>query len=287
MCGTSRLVLVLGMHRSGTSAMARSLQCLGIDLGEELIGAHPCNPKGFFEDATVYACNRALLAMQGLVWHSLTRPDAASLKRLAQEETGRQALELLHSKTAGRPVLGLKDPRMSRLLPFWRPLIAAAGLRVHIILALRHPAGVAHSLARRDGMTAEHSHALWLWYTLEALAGSAGLPCLITDYELLLARPEYEILRIGTFLKLTPHANSLAEFSHGFLDKTLCHYQAAQHMTYAASPWENLAMLLYDALRPLARQEGPLEVQTEARLAALSDRLTAQAQRLSLPAETL
>ena len=53
-----RLVLVLGMHRSGTSALARGLRVLGIALGDDLLPAHPCNPKGFFEDAGLYAFPR-------------------------------------------------------------------------------------------------------------------------------------------------------------------------------------------------------------------------------------
>ncbi len=70
-----RLVLVLGMHRSGTSTLARGLRVLGVALGKNLLPAHPCNPKGFFEDAGLYAFNKALLAQLGLTWRSPEAPD--------------------------------------------------------------------------------------------------------------------------------------------------------------------------------------------------------------------
>lgn len=155
-----RLVLVLGMHRSGTSTLARGLRVLGVALGKNLLPAHPCNPKGFFEDAGFYAFNKALLAQLGLTWRSPEAPDAAALRRLAAGPPGVTALGLLREKSAGQAIPGLKDPRMSRLLPFWRPVLAASGLRAHCCIALRHPESVAHSLWQRDRLNAEHSHAL-------------------------------------------------------------------------------------------------------------------------------
>ena len=111
-----RLVLVLGMHRSGTSTLARGLRVLGVALGKNLLPAHPCNPKGFFEDAGLYAFNKALLAQLGLTWRSPEAPDTAALRRQAAGPPGVTALGLLREKSAGQAILGLKDPRMSRLL---------------------------------------------------------------------------------------------------------------------------------------------------------------------------
>ena len=82
-----RLVLVLGMHRSGTSTLARGLRVLGVALGKNLLPAHPCNPKGFFEDAGLYAFNKALLAQLGLTWRSPEAPDTAALRRPVRRES--------------------------------------------------------------------------------------------------------------------------------------------------------------------------------------------------------
>ena len=221
-----RLVLVLGMHRSGTSTLARGLRVLGVALGKNLLPAHPCNPKGFFEDAGLYALNKALLAQLGLTWRSPEAPDTAALRRLAGPP-GVTALSLLREKSAGQAIPGLKDPRMSRLLPFWRPVLAASGLRAHCCIALRHPESVAHSLWQRDRLDAEHSHALWLAYLLDALEGSAGLPRLLTDYGLLLRKPEHQLQRLGHFLNLPLDPAELTLFADDFLDKTLCHHSPA------------------------------------------------------------
>ena len=94
------LTLVLGMHRSGTSVLARALPVLGISLGERLLPAHPCNPKGFFEDADINAGNRALLKELGASWESPVsfRGLQGRLRGLATSEYGQAALALIRER---------------------------------------------------------------------------------------------------------------------------------------------------------------------------------------------
>ncbi|MBS6829742.1 MAG: glycosyl transferase family 1 [Desulfovibrio sp.] len=282
-----RLVLVLGMHRSGTSTLARGLRVLGVALGKNLLPAHPCNPKGFFEDAGLYAFNKALLAQLGLTWRSPEAPDTAALRRLAAGPPGVTALSLLREKSAGQAIPGLKDPRMSRLLPFWRPVLAASGLRAHCCIALRHPESVAHSLWQRDRLDAEHSHALWLAYLLDALEGSAGLPRLLTDYGLLLHRPERQLQRLGHFLDLPLDPAELTLFADDFLDKTLCHHSPAPaNDAVRESPggaWAALALRLYAALAPAAAASPEHQALDEPRLGRLVASLRREAAATAAP----
>ncbi len=282
-----RLVLVLGMHRSGTSTLARGLRVLGVALGKNLLPAHPCNPKGFFEDAGLYAFNKALLAQLGLTWRSPGAPDTAALRRLAAGPPGVTALSLLREKSAGQAIPGLKDPRMSRLLPFWRPVLAASGLRAHCCIALRHPESVAHSLWQRDRLDAEHSHALWLAYLLDALEGSAGLPRLLTDYGLLLHRPERQLQRLGHFLDLPLDPAELTLFADDFLDKTLCHHSPAPaNDAVRESPggaWAALALRLYAALAPAAAASPEHQALDEPRLGRLVASLRREAAATAAP----
>lgn len=260
-----RLVLVLGMHRSGTSTLARGLRVLGVALGKNLLPAHPCNPKGFFEDAGLYAFNKALLAQLGLTWRSPEAPDTAALRRLAAGPPGVTALSLLREKSAGQAIPGLKDPRMSRLLPFWRPVLAASGLRAHCCIALRHPESVAHSLWQRDRLDAELSHALWLAYLLDALEGSTGLPRLLTDYGLLLHRPEHQLQRLGHFLDLPlDPANDAVRESPG-------------------GAWAALALRLYAALAPAAAASPEHQALDEPRLGRLVASLRREAAATAAP----
>ena len=282
-----RLVLVLGMHRSGTSTLARGLRVLGVALGKNLLPARPCNPKGFFEDAGLYAFNKALLVQLGLTWRSPEAPDTAALRRLAAGPPGVTALGLLREKSAGQAIPGLKDPRMSRLLPFWRPVLAASGLRAHCCIALRHPESVAHSLWQRDRLDAEHSHALWLAYLLDALEGSTGLPRLLTDYGLLLHRPEHQLQRLGHFLDLPLDPAELTLFADDFLDKTLCHHSPAPaNDAVRESPggaWAALALRLYAALAPAAAASPEHQALDEPRLGRLVASLRREAAATAAP----
>ena len=245
-----RLILVLGMHRSGTSAFARALSVFGVGLGGSLLPAHPCNPKGFFEDEDVYAFNKALLAHLGRAWHAFPPPEATQLRALAAGPWGQDALALLHEKMAGHGLFGLKDPRISALLPFWRPVLAASGAAVYCVICLRHPDSVAHSLLRRDAMPPEHSHALWAVHTLGAIQGSSGLPRTFASYEALLRNPETGIAGLGRALQLAPDPQERQRFIAEFLDSSLCHHTAAPGSEAAAGPWGALARNIHAVLCP-------------------------------------
>ena len=242
-------LLVLGMHRSGTSALTRGLVVFGASLGEELLPALPCNPRGFFEDRDIYASNRSLLNALGLTWASPEAIEPGRLLELAAGEPGEAAGRLLRGKAAARLLPAFKDPRLSRLMPFWRPVLASAGFAPRCLLALRHPDAVAQSLAKRDAMHPELAHALWLRYTLDALDGSAGLPRVLVSYERLLAAPGRELARVGHALGLTVDAAALAEFSHDFLDAGLRHHGGGEG---EQGPFGRLALRLFAGLDALA-----------------------------------
>ena len=221
-----RLVLVLGMHRSGTSALARGLRVLGIALGDDLLPAHPCNPKGFFEDAGLYAFNKALLTRLNLTWQSPEAPDAKVLHTLAAGPPGVAALDLLREKSAGQAVLGLKDPRMSRLLPFWRPVLTASGLRAHCVISLRHPDSVAHSLRQRDRLDPETGHMLWLAHMLDILEG-----CRWTRRNWPCSRTTSWIQNSATTSRRTPRATEKSGTPPGPLWSRACTRPCARRRT--------------------------------------------------------
>ena len=80
-----KLIVVLGMHRSGTSAVVKALSCLGVDLGDDFMPSGDDNPKGFFEDKAVNQLNIEMLEVIGQRWFSLslvTDADVALLVRM-------------------------------------------------------------------------------------------------------------------------------------------------------------------------------------------------------------
>ncbi|MEZ5572137.1 MAG: glycosyltransferase [Halioglobus sp.] len=166
-----KLVVVLGMHRSGTSAISGLLSHLGANFGRNLIPSAPDNKKGFFENADLVALNNEILAEFGLSWSSC-RNIHWTPSTLAQLNLkfGHRASALVNSITSAYSgTSAIKDPRLSRLLPFWHGVFLACDVDVSFLWVLRNPAAVAQSLANRNCYNPETSCALWLRYNLDIL----------------------------------------------------------------------------------------------------------------------
>src|SRR5580658_495194 len=117
---SSRAILVLGMHRSGTSALTRGLQALGVYLGNDFLSPKPDNPTGYWEDKNITELNERLLATLGLKWEDVALIDDTRWNEPKIEVLRAEAVTYLQSCFKGRPLWGFKDPRTIRLLPFWR-----------------------------------------------------------------------------------------------------------------------------------------------------------------------
>ncbi len=219
-----KVLIVLGMHRSGTSAITRGLSVMGVELGSRLLPpVQGNNDKGFWEDIDIYDFDNEVLMALGQGWSSLTPIDDADIALLKKRGYFLRAVELLAAKIANTEIFGFKDPRVAKLLPFWKEVFAHCELDLSYVIALRHPISVAQSLAKRDAMDIERSYLLWLGHILPALAQSAGKPRIVTDYDQLMAAPEQELQRVADAfgLQLDPHA--MVDYRNEFLDPNLRH----------------------------------------------------------------
>ncbi len=165
-------IVVAGMHRSGTSLVARVVNLLGVDLGDarHLMEAKPDNPTGFWESLPIARFNDDLLAQLGGRWEDPTpRPDGWEWEP-ALDPWRDRARGILDVEFEGRSNAGWKDPRMSVLLPFWRTVAEID----KVVVSIRHPMEVVTSLASRDGMSEEAAAGLWLRYTCQALHDAPG-----------------------------------------------------------------------------------------------------------------
>ena len=115
------VIVVLGMHRSGTSALTRVLNLAGPELPEDLTEAIPGNnEKGFFESRQLLLINMRILKALNLHWWS-TAP--IQPKQLNADNLGKyrqQIVQYLAEQTSGRLSFLMKDPRMCRLFPLWK-----------------------------------------------------------------------------------------------------------------------------------------------------------------------
>jgi O-antigen biosynthesis protein len=179
----STAVIVLGMHRSGTSALAGTLHHLGVELGEHLMPASPDNPRGYWEHRDIVTVNHGLMAELGAAWDDL-RPLPANWERgEAALRSSTKLVSIMTRHFAQAPLWGLKDPRLCRLLPLWTTVLAQLKVKPRFILALRHPRDVAASLAARDGLSEAHAGLLWLRHVLEAERSTRGRLRTIVHYE--------------------------------------------------------------------------------------------------------
>jgi hypothetical protein len=189
---TPTLVLVLGMHRSGTSASARALGLLGAQMPVHLLPVWPDNPGGYWEPRTIVEFHDRLMAQSALSWTHLDPLGGDWFADPARLVAASQAQQLLVGEYPQLSLAVLKDPRMCRLLPLWLPVLASSSWRPHALLVLRDPMAVASSLAaralapltRRNAVVAvERALLLWLRYVLDAEHNSRGMPRSGFDYD--------------------------------------------------------------------------------------------------------
>ena len=181
----ARGVFVVSVGRSGSSAVARALNLLGLPLGaqEDLLQADRNNPLGYWESASLARLNDRLIdALEG----SLDVPpdlEAGWTERPPVVALRAEAREIFETVYGDRSVWLWKDPRNSLLLPFWLGLIEVDAA---VVLVHRNPLDVARSLQASNGLPKVHCLALWERYTKSALASSDGLPVFVASFENLL-----------------------------------------------------------------------------------------------------
>jgi hypothetical protein len=187
------VVVVLGMHRSGTSLTTGILNALGVTLSEDLMPATQYNAMGYFESVTIAAIHDSLLTALGSSWkgsesltpfpdHWWTLPAVLGFKR--------QLLDLVRTETETTPgVWGFKDPRTARLLPLWDQIFKELHLNPRFVLVVRHPREVAKSLFSREMVNPIYAELLWLEHYVDILKFLGARVNAIVDYRRWFSQP--------------------------------------------------------------------------------------------------
>jgi len=206
-----RHVVVVGMHRSGTSAMASALARLGLALPDEtdLITAGPANERGYWELRRFVTFNDGILKYLNGNWSTPPKPPPG------WELSRDQAIVELRSSARDfilrefrDPHMVLKDPRLCITLPFWRQVFDHEPVAV---LVLRDPLDVARSLRTRNNFPLSLGLALWRRYVQESIRSVAGLPVFVAQYEEFLADPRTQISELNAFLRANDVVAASAE----------------------------------------------------------------------------
>jgi hypothetical protein len=200
------IVLVLGMHRSGTSALARVLSLAGARLPRTLFEAvEGDNDLGYWESRRLIERHEALFERLGTTMLAGEPVDPAWFRSrdAALEEAA--LARIVHEEWSGgfgraSRCWVVKEPRICRLMPLWRGVLARTGRRVAAVHAIREPAQVAASLARRDGMPAVRAERAWLEHVLSAERWSRDLPRAFTTFDGLLDDWRGTVARVAALL---------------------------------------------------------------------------------------
>lgn len=250
-----QVLVVIGMHRSGTSATTGALQCLGVQLGKKLYSGHRnINAKGYFEHSDITDTNEEILLSLGTAWDDVLLKADAWWAREELRPFATKIRQYIRRDFANSPLWAIKDPRVCRLLPLWLEIFDSEGISPHFLFVVRSPDAVHRSLERRDGFSREKSFLLWLMHYLEAERGSRGYPRAFTLFDQFLESPKDELLRIEQQLELRfPLAVEAATACLSqFLSKDLRHQKGSDEKT-AGTPISNLAYELECRLEQAAR----------------------------------
>lgn len=235
-CGR-QVVAIVGMHRSGTSCLAGSLQRAGLQLGE-VHTWNPYNRRGNRENPRIVDFNDRLLARHGGAWD---RPPA----QVRWEASDRDAARALIDGLGVSEVVGFKDPRTLLTVDGWRDCVP--GMR--FVGVFRDPRRVVRSLALRSDMPAAASIALWHYYNhrLLRLQGELGFP--LVDFDL----PEAQYVERVSALALQLGLDGVALRARPFFAREL--RSAAIPAGMPALPYR-VRLLHWKLRRRAARQAG-------------------------------
>jgi hypothetical protein len=203
-------VVVLGMSRSGTSAVTAALVRSGFFVAGErdLMPPNEGNPAGYFENLRIQLVNERVLKALGGDWFeppSRTRQVGAMKWAVP---TLRAERDRVIRDAADRPVV-LKDPRIGVMLPLWGELLATC---FEPVLVVRHPAEIAQSLHSRDGTAVADALAAWAAHMRGLAAYLAGGDVVVVSYAQLVAEPALAPAIVGALReRLAPDRAALIE----------------------------------------------------------------------------
>lgn len=273
------LVVVIGMHRSGTSLLGSLAQSLGVDMGEDLYPADEHNPAGYFEDRVcVEIQERMLAALDQQPWHGekgmmpfppqwWRQPEMLPLvAELEQWLDGRLR--------AAATIWGVKDPRTTRFLPLWNELLAKRGIQPRYLLAVRDPVEVVASIRARDGAQPDDVYRTWLRFNMEALLHAGDDLAGVFSYTRWFDDGEAQLLQLAQALGVQTHSQQREQIIQGRVRNDL-HRQMAVGLN--APEW---ARIFFERLHALSQKFVAKEV---AQLATEAEYADALLQRGGMP----
>ena len=175
-------VVVLGMHRSGTSVLTGLVSLFGGYVGSDLMSATEDNPKGYFENNKVYLLNEKILKENRVSWDNYSF-SAESIDSAGVDKYVNDAKAVITDELKYVNNLIIKDPRICILFPIWERALNELSINIKLIFAFRSPLEVSHSLLKRDQIEVEKGLMIWSHYFLQSELYSRTYPRMIVEYD--------------------------------------------------------------------------------------------------------
>ena len=247
-------VLVVGMHRSGTSALAGVLGKLGIPLGGRLLEPGEDNPKGYWEHRDVVAVHERLLQAIGSRWDDVRALPSDWLSGEAGTRAAASLQDIITRDFFDQSVWAVKDPRLCRFLPLWLKVLGEMKITPVVLFIAREPAEVSASIEARNHWTSPLGEMLWLRNVTDAIVASTHLTREAILFDDLLSQPEEvarrALSRMGIAVPASPP--KLAENAvASFVDQSIRHHRRNAKAA-PGSGFAKIAHDLYEALVAVA-----------------------------------
>ena len=185
----SRLYFILGMHRSGTSALTGMLAQSGFAAPKDPMPATERNPKGYWESLRVFNLNEQFLSQLNSHWSShISLPKGWAYSGKAREWRSALAESFAYAYQGGANPL-IKDPRFSILIAGLEPWFESTLAQFIFLIPIRHPVEVANSLCQAESISASQCIRLWIKSVYEAELATRGRLRLFIRYEDLIENP--------------------------------------------------------------------------------------------------
>lgn len=252
-------IVVLGMHRSGTSAISGSLNTLGINFGTKLIDAQKnVNEKGFYEAGPVININNKLLCAMGSYWDDILPSRDMNYSDPTVKSMLVKAKDYISTDLVSQ-IWALKEPRVSILLPFWLKVFKSLNSEISFILIFRHPDEVSNSLIKRDGLSKDLSYLLWIKYNLESELNSRNGKRYILEFDDIFQNETKQLSEICEYFELNLTDVSIKNKVNegGFISGALKNNQVSNAiLDEKLNDIQHLAIDIYEVLKSLRKTDG-------------------------------
>ena len=272
---SKNVILVLGMHRSGTSLLTRILNLHGITLAADLTNPNEFNEKGYWESKAAQKVNDFIFNELHTSWFDCFAVKLSEVPGTKMDLFRSKVQEYLETSFTERDCVffAIKDPRISKLVPVWHDALESFDAKVSVIIPFRNPLEVARSLAKRDGLTERHGLALWLRYLLDAERYTRYLDRSFVSFDGLLRNWEESIQRVGDELGIEwPKSGAQTKTSvEGFLSTDLKHHSHTEDDISSFGLLGRLALQVYSMLQDT--ESGPQTSKGQVQFDAVSEQL--------------